>query len=487
MKHLLQIMTAAALAATGCASSPPAADPNLNVQLPSGWTAPGLIDDGAPSNNPAWWTAFSDDGLNSVVDECLGNNHDLRLAAVRVDRAAAQATISGADTLPALRLQADGAKSQRNFIGFPIPGMQGIPRNRFSNYGAALNLSWELDIWGRVRSGKSAALADQEAALADFHGARLSLVGQTCKAWFAALEAARQAELARATVDNYSSSEKQVRERYERGLRSALDLRLARANLATAEDNLEAARARKDGAIRQLELLLGRYPAASLETAGQLPDVPGKVPAGLPSELLARRPDIQALQRRLAAQEARLHQARVSLLPRISLSGSTGTSSNELEDIVDRDFSVWSLAANLLQPVFQGGQLLAGIDLADTNVREALENYVKNALRAFGEVETALAVENYLARREEALARAVEQSQSARELAEDRYSRGLDGIITLLSAQRDAFRSESQLLQVRRLRLDARVDLHLSLGGGFTRAEHEQSDKNPVVFAEEKP
>ena len=487
MKNLLRIMTAAVLVASGCVSSPPPADPDLGVKLPGGWTAPGLVDDGAPLNDPAWWTTFGDKGLNSVVEECLGNNHDLRLAAVRVDRATAQATISGADTLPSLRLQADGAKSQRNFIGFPIPGMQGIPRNRFSNYGAALNLSWELDIWGRVRSGKSAALADREAALADFHGARLSLVGQTCKAWFAALEATRQTELARATVNNYSSSEKQVRERYERGLRSALDLRLARANLATAEDNLEVASARKDSAIRQLELLLGRYPAAALETAGQLPDVPGKVPAGLPSELLARRPDIQALERRLAAQEARLYQARVSLLPRISLSGSSGTSSNELEDLVDRDFSVWSLAANLLQPVFQGGQLLAGLDLADTNVREALENYVKNALRAFSEVETALAIENYLARREEALTRAVEQSQSARELAEDRYSRGLDGIITLLSAQRDAFRSESQLLQVQRLRLDARIDLHLSLGGGFTRTEHEHLDKSPVVFTEERP
>ena len=487
MKHLLQIMAAAMLAVSGCASSPPAADPGIGVQVPGGWTAPGLVNDGAPSNDPAWWAAFGDSSLNAVVEECLGNNHDLRLAAVRVDRAAAQATISGADTLPALSLQADGAKSQRNFIGFPIPGMQGIPRNRFSNYGAALNLSWELDIWGRVRSASSAALADQEAALADFHGARLSLVGQTCKAWFASLEATRQAELAQATVENYRSSEKQVRERYERGLRSALDLRLARANLATAEDNLEATRARKDGAIRQLELLLGRYPAGALKTASRLPEVPGKVPAGLPSELLARRPDIQALQRRLAAQEERLYQARVSLLPRISLSGSTGTSSNELQDILDRDFSVWSLAANLFQPLFQGGKLLAGLDLADTNVREALESYVKNALRAFGEVEGALALETYLARREAALTRAVEQSQSARELAEDRYARGLDGIITLLSAQRDAFRSESQLLQVQRLRLDARVDLHLSLGGGFTRTEDGQIDKNPVVFAEERP
>ncbi len=487
MKHLQKFMAAALLALLGCATSPPAADPDIGIKVPGGWTAPGLVDDGAPSGDPGWWASFDDTGLNTVVEECLGNNHDLRLAALRVDRAAAQATISGADTLPALSLQADGAKSQRNFIGFPIPGMQGIPRNRFSNYGASLNLSWELDIWGRVRAGRSAALADQEAALADFHGARLSLVGQTCKAWFASLEATRQVELARATLENYISSEKQVRERYERGLRSALDLRLARANLATAEDNLEANRARRDGAIRQLELLLGRYPAGAIEAAGQLPGIPGKVPAGLPSELLARRPDIQALQRRLAAQEERLYQARVSLLPRISLSGSTGTSSNELQDIVDRDFSVWSLAANLFQPVFQGGKLLAGLNLADANVREALENYVKNALRAFSEVEGALALETYLARREAALTRAVEQSQSARELAEDRYARGLDGIITLLSAQRDAFRSESQLLQVRRLRLDARVDLHLSLGGGFTRAGQGQTDQNPVVFTEERP
>jgi len=276
-----------------------------------------------------------------------------------------------------------------------------------------------------------------------------------------------------------------VRERYERGLRSALDLRLARANLATAEDNLEATRARKDGAIRQLELLLGRYPGASLETTGALPEVPARVPAGLPAELLSRRPDLLALERRVAGQRERHHQARMALLPRISLSNSTGTSSGELQDIVDRDFSVWSLGANLLQPIFQGGRLLAGIDLADSNAREALETYVKGALRAFGEVETSLALEGFLTRRETALTRAVEQSQAARELAEDRYARGLDGIITLLSAQRDAFQSESRLLQIRRLRLDARIDLHLALGGGFSHAGGKGNA--PIVYANERP
>jgi len=481
MRRLLLILLA--LLPIGCASSPPIDTPELGIKPPSGWTAPGDVDDGALPADQFWWSAFGDSGLDAVVEECLRNNHDLRIAALRVDRAEAQAVIGGADTLPSLQFQADGAKSKRNFIGIPIPGAPPILRNRFSNYGAALNLSWEIDIWGRLRSARSAALSDLEASAADLHGARLSLVGQTCKAWFGALEATRQAELAAATVANYQASERQVRERYERGLRSPLDLRLARANLATAEDNLESARIRKDGALRGLELLLGRYPAASLEAVTSLPEIPGKVPAGLPAELLSRRPDILALERRLAGHRARLRQAKVALLPRISLSSSTGTSSGQLQDIVDQDFSVWSLGANLLQPLFQGGRLLAGIDLADSNAREALETYVKGALRAFGEVESGLALESFLVRREEALTRAVEQSQSARELAEDRYSRGLDGIITLLSAQRDAFRSESLLLQVRRMRLDARVDLHLALGGGFSRAE----PQDPVVYADEKP
>ena len=476
MKHLRRLaLLTLALLPVSCVSSPPAGQPALDVNLPGGWTAPGEVDGKAISADLGWWAGFGDPGLDTAIEECLLNNHDLRIAAIRVDRAEALAVSSGADLLPSLGLQADGLKSQRNFIGFPIPGMTGIPRNRFSSYGSALNLSWELDIWGRLRSAKAASLADQEAALADLHGARLSLVGQTCKAWFAALEATRQEELAAATVDNYRASEKQVQERYERGLRSPLDLRLARANLATAEDNLEATKVRKDGALRSLEVLLGRYPAAALEATTALPRVPGGVPAGIPSGLLSRRPDLLALERRLAGQRARLLQAKLSLLPKISLSGSTGTSTRELRDIVNQDFSVWSLGANLLQPIFQGGRLLAGIDLADSNLREALETYAKGALRAFGEVETTLALENFLARREAALSRAVEQSQAARELAEDRYARGLDGIITLLSAQRDAFRSESQLLQIRRLRLDARVDLHLALGGGFSTPRSEDA------------
>jgi len=197
------------------------------------------------------------------------------------------------------------------------------------------------------------------------------------------------------------------------------------------------------------------------------------VPAGLPAELLARRPDLVAAERRLAAAGLSVDEARAARLPRISLTGSAGRSSQELEDLLDEDFTVWSLAANLLQPIFQGGRLAAAVDLAEARRREALAGWVSAALAAFGEVEQALAADAFLLARLAALEEAAEQALAARELSEERYLAGLAPYLSVLESQRQALAAESELLAARRGRLDARVDLHLALGGGFSTGEPE--------------
>jgi len=462
-------------ALAGCVSAPPVAHPKLDPELPATWTAASDAPPGLPTAKAGsagwWWRELGDARLESLVLEALDHNADLVAAAARVSRAAAQATITGADSAPQIGLAFAGSRQKQNFVGLPIPGSSGVLTSRSDSYGVSLDVSWELDIWGRIRSGQSAALADREAAVADFQGARLSLVAQVAKAWFAAIEARRQVELAVATVATYRSTLDRVRDRYDRGLRPALDLRLARSNLASAEASLARSRGLSDTAVRQLEILLGRYPARSLEAPAELPDLStAAVPDFLPADLVSRRPDVVALERRLAAAGARVDAARAALYPRISLSASGGTSSNELTDLVDGDFSVWRLAANALQPIFQGGRLIAGIDLAEAGVREATALYVRGALHAFAEVETGLNAEPVLGATESALATASNEASEASRLSRERYERGLDDLITLLTAQRQAFDAESRLLTVRRQRLDARVDLHLALGGGFGRA-----------------
>ena len=219
--------------------------------------------------------------------------------------------------------------------------------------------------------------------------------------------------------------------------------------------------------LRQLEVILGRYPGAGLAAPQTLPGLPHPVPAGLPAELIARRPDLAAAERRLAALDRRVAGARRSLYPRLSLTGSAGTASNELGDLVDTDFSVWNLVGNLVQPLFQGGRLRANVDLQRARLEEAVNGFGQAALTAFLEVEHTLVAEDLLARRQVALDEAARQAEGARRLALEQYRYGLTDYIVVLESERRALLAQSEALAVRRARLDARVDLHLALGGGF--------------------
>jgi len=451
-----------------CAAAPPVRHPQLEVAMPPAWLEG---EGGAPGGAPAstsGWSGLAGGAVSALVEEALTHNYDLQSAAARVTMAAAQARIAGAPARPQASVGGSGSRARRNFVGFPIPGSGGqVLSTTTTTYGVSLNASWEVDLWGRLRDGERAALADAAAAQADLLGAQLSLTAQVLRTYYGAVEARRQLELARATTDNYRLSLKQVEQRYDRGLRPALDVHLARANLAAAEAVVAQRRLLQDRVGRQLEVLLGRYPAGDMPPGSELPQIDVPVPAGLPAEILSRRPDLVAAERRLAAAGARVREARKALYPRLSLTGSSGRSSQELGDLLDGDYSVWNLMANLSAPLLQGGRLRAGVDLAAAGQEGALTQYGRSVLQALAEVEGLLAAEDFLAQQERATVRAAHEAVAARALARDRYGRGLADSITLLEAQRRAFEAESQALAVRRQRLDARIDLHLALGGGF--------------------
>jgi len=483
------------------------------VDVPAEWTAGAAATRGSDATlADPWWTTFGDPRLSSLIEGGLAGNFDLAAAAARVGAAEARARIAGAALAPRLDAGLDGARTRRNFIGFPIPGSdRGVLTSLNTTWGVSLNLSWEADLWGRLRSGRSAARGDLDAARADLAGAVLSLSGQTAKAYFAVLEAREQTALAEATLDNRRSNAERVLRRYETGLRTALDLRLARAEVASAESVLEARRQALDELERQLQVLVGRYPDRrfGVTTDGTdggddardgvegpdghglpetLPayfaDGPEPVPAGLPAEIVARRPDLAAAEARLAAAGFRVAEARAALYPGLRLTGSAGRSSEQIEDLLDGDFSVWSIAGGLLQPLFYGGQLRANVDLSRASFDEATALYAGSVLRAFREVETTLAAEWFLTDRAAALARAAEESRRAQKLAEERYLAGLTDFLSVLESQRRSFDADSQLLQVTRQRLDARVDLVLALGGGY-RAE--AADSAPETTADTAP
>ena len=455
------------LLAACAAEPPPPIDDPLDIELPARWSSqPATAPEAATELPERWWTGFGDRRLDDAVERALLHNRDLQAAVARLEAAAAAGTIAGAPAWPEVDANLDAQRSRRLFLGFPFGG-GGVPSSTFTTYGLALSLRWELDVWGRIRAGSAAAIADQQAAAADLHGARLSLIAQVCRAWFGAVEAQQQLELANATVAAFRATADDVRDRFRRGVRPALDVHQAETNLANAEANVAQRRDAVQRARRQLDVLLGRYPDGRTGAGDRLPGQLPAVPAGLPGELLQRRPDLIAAERRVAAAGCRVDAARAALYPRLSLTGSAGTNSLELDDLVDEDFRVWSIGANLFAPLFRGGALRAEVARQLARRAEAFATYGSAVLRAFAEVEDVLVAETELATRAERLQAAAEHAARAHELAQQRYRSGLAEFLTVADAQRQAFQTESTRLGIARQRLDNRIDFFLALGGGY--------------------
>ncbi len=436
------------------------------ISVPDQW--PGDADSRTPPD-AAWWSGFSDPELDRVIAEALDASFDLRAAVERIEAAQFEARIAGTQDLPTVEATLSRSQQRQNFIGFPIPGAEegSVLRTTSTNYGLRFNASWEPDLWGRVEAAELGAITNVRLGYADLAAARLSLTGQVAKAWFAAVEAERQWELAGAALESLELSADRIQVRFEAGLRPSLDLRLALTEVARARATLEQRSEQRARATRQLEALMGRYPSGEYALSARLPELADRVPAGLPSELVYRRPDLVAAELNVVASGARLTQSEADLRPRFNLTGGTGTASNDLIGLVDNDLFVWSFVANLVQPIFNAGRLEAAVERDRNVVDEALNLYEARVLAAYREVESALAADAILAAQEAALEEAVVQSVAAEELAGERYRLGLTDIITVLSSERTADQSESQLVAIRRARLDNRVDLHLALGGGF--------------------
>lgn len=472
------------LTLTCCAKIPAVQYPILEIETPDRWTATTNqspdqqaethqadsigVSREAPST--AWWADLGDSVLTALIVEGLRSNHDLKAAAHRLEIAVAQARIAGAPITPQATAGVDASRSRRNFIGFPLGGGagDGVVASETTGLNANILISWEVDLWGRMRAGHAAALADVGAAQADLAGARVSLAAQIGRLLFSVIEAQNQLDLAIATAANQDRTARQIEDRYDRGLRSSLDLRLARSGAASSRAAVAARRSQLDATKRSLETLLGRYPSATLSSMPDLPVVDGPVPAGMPAQLIQRRPDLAAGERRIRAAQLRGKQARRSLLPRISLTASGGRSSESLGDLLDGDYSVWNLVANLSQPLLQVGRLRAQVDLTAAAEEAALAEYAAIALRAYAQVEGALEAELSLAEQEQAMRVAASEARAAERVAQDRYARGLINYIALMESQQRAFSAQSQLLSVRRSRLEARVDLYVALGGGFS-------------------
>ena len=425
------------------------------VEAPAAWVSERQLNSSEPT---PWLTDFNDAALEALVKEALSNNYNLEISAARVLQASAESRITGADRLPSIGAGLDGTRQRTETA---------LGSNYSNNYQLGLNLSWELDLWGRLGNKQKASTATALASIADYEAARLSLAVQVSKAWFNLKEATGQTEQAQKTVRAYRKNLNTLEARFQSGLSNSLELRQIRTELATSEAALKARQRLQAQASRTLELLLGRYPKAQLKSEGTLPNLQNPIPAGLPSQLLERRPDLQAAELRIRAAEYSVRASRKEFLPRLSLTGSAGTTSDAFENLLDQNYSVANLVGNLTQPLFQGGRIRAGLDRTKSQLAQAEASYHNIALQAFLEVENTLTSGYYLRREAAKTLLANTEASAAEELAWERYRNGTLDFINVLTSQRSAANARSRYLTIQNQLLQNRLDCLLALGGPF--------------------
>ncbi|MCB1052023.1 MAG: TolC family protein [Acidobacteria bacterium] len=415
-----------------------------------------------------WWLTFHDELLNQWVQKVLDQNPDLAKAQARLAQIYAEQGIVGADRLPQASVGLNASRRKQNFIGLPIPGSEGqVLSNTSNSDGLSFSVTWEVDLWGRLADLHQSAKAQVLAGEADWYGVKLALTAQTVRTYFSLVEAQNLYALAQRSLKAQQAQTDWLQQRFNGGLRNGLDLRFAQANLANTNALISQRKAQVERLERSLQVLAGSYPEGEADGLTVFPALPDPVPAGLPAELISRRPDLVAADQRLRASGLQLDAAYKNRYPRLSLSGSYGTSSNELTDLLDGDFSVWSLAANLLQPIFQGGRIKAQIAQKQALRDQAFFDFASKAFQAYAEVESTLVSEQLYRDRLAALDLAFQASKSAYEQAQDRYRSGLGDYTLVLEAERRFIQTETDWIMANRTLLENRVQLIMALGGGF--------------------
>ena len=400
-----------------------------------------------------WLATFRDDQLTAAVAEAMANNPDLRVGAARVEQAMLYAKLAGAKLYPSVDLLGRA--------GLKLSG------DNSGLQGALLSMTWELDLWGRVRYGRAAAAADAASAEADFVYARQSMAALVAKAWFLATEAGLQAEQARATLGSSEELVRLAEARARIGVGNDEDIYIARAGVGTSRDVLRQIELGRDQAIRALELLIGRYPAAAAAVTPSLPGQPAAVPAGLPSQLLERRPDVIAAERRVAAAFHRVGEAKAARLPTIALTAGASVISSDLFVLKERDNPIWNLGASLLAPIYRGGALKTQVEIRTAEQKLAVAAYASIGLRAFGEVESALAAELAAREREQILAQTLADNQRAFDVVQTQFRVGSTDLRFVTQRQLALQSTQSALIRAQAEQRVQRVNLHLALGGSF--------------------
>ncbi len=453
------ILLAALLAA--CSTVAPYQKPAAD--LPDQWqqTAP------RPAPREAWWKIYGDPALDALVEEAFRTNADLVVAAARVDEARAVLGEANSFFWPRIDAQAGASRtevSRRTATAFP-----GFPR-QFNDYRATLNVSYDLDLFGRLRAGAEAARAELAASEASRDAVRLALAAQVAKSYYAMLAFDEQVALTRETVKLREEALELQRKRFRGGVISEFELRQLEAEAAAVRAQLPPLEQARETEEAALAVLLGRTPREVMQSvikvsAPEETMIAPVLPEGLPSELLLRRPDLVATERQLAAAHAQIAVARADLFPSISLTGYLGRESAQLSDLFTGPAGIANIALGVAQPIFAGGRLEARSQQAEARERQALAQYQQAIRNAFGEVRTALAVQSRSRESFDAQAAREKALTDTARLARLRYQNGVASQLDVIDAERNLLAARVARIDALRQHRAAIADLFRALGG----------------------
>lgn len=449
-----------------CACHAPARRETPPACSPAQWSAP---EAGTSAPDARWWSAFGDPVLEQLVAEAARMNLDLAAARSRLREARALARAAGAGLEPRVDLAAGYARSSpsRNTA-------QGAFAREDDLFQAGFDASWELDLFGRNAAQLEAARLGTRIAESELAGAALALTAELARTYFELRGTQKELEVVRANAALQRDSLGLTRSRAAAGIATGLDEARAESTLASTEARIPALAAALRGSQQRIAVLLGRLPEelpAGLDSSAPLPEAPRELAAGMPAELVRRRPDLVAAELALARNQELARAAEAELYPRIVLHASLGQQSNEFGSVLDSASRAWSLGPSLVLPLFDRGTLRAQAEAADERSQQALLAWQKAVLGAFAEVEGALTSLARERERLEKLEQSLEASHRALELATELQSRGLVDFFQVLDAQRVQLDADSALAQSRTALAQKSVALCKALGGGWEALE----------------
>ncbi len=458
-----------ALLAVGILSNCSMAPTYVRPDAPVENRFPGNTD--SSSKTPAaseigWNEFFREPRLRALIAAAIENNRDLRLAALNIEEARALYNVQWADRLPTFQAEGDATRSRT--IGGLSPTDSMITQG---NYRVGLGISaFELDFFGRVKSLTDAALAQYLATEEAQRSVYISLVSEVAKTYLTERAQTKQIELAKKSYESYRHSYELMQKRYEVGASSALELRQYETLMQSALVSLSTLQRQHAQTENALVILVGGKQIKDLPPPHELSedDILQDIPAGLPSDLLANRPDIRQYEQLLKAANANIGAARAAFFPRITLTAFAGTASSSLSGLFDAGTGAWTFAPQLTLPIFDAGRNIANLDLAEARKNIAVVNYEKAIQTAFKEVADALTARNWLNEQVKAQAAVLNSEMDRLKLSEARYNNGIASSLEVFDAQRQQFAAEQSLVDARLARLINAVELYRSLGGGLT-------------------